>query len=105
MANAAWHHFIILREGTRLTVYHNGASAGTDIDAKHGENLGTGSAWICNDRQDKHLGVPMDADDFRVWDRALLDNEIVWLYNAGSGQRDCQESTEVRKPGFGDVAY
>jgi hypothetical protein len=82
-----WIHVVGTYDGTTVTVYINGVGvSGTaetgDIDYQHVTTFKIGlyaaSAWW----------LPYEGliDDVAVWDRALTQQEIDWLYNAGSGR-------------------
>lgn len=72
--NAAWHHSALLRRGTTLGIWRDCALDLTDTSPGNAENIATRSFRIGK----APAGGPSvgPADDFRVYDRALLESEI-----------------------------
>ena len=80
-ADNAWHHYVLTRKGTALSFYRDGELA---IANDHPENA------VSLAPSDKELTIGSNAgggqassgfaDDFRVYDRALLSEEVQGLY-------------------------
>jgi hypothetical protein len=85
IATNVWHHLISRRSSGQLQIWRNGSSILT-------ASIGT----IANSAEPLHIGRrnPVELRDFSmngrldevaIWNRALTDNEIAFLYNGGLG--------------------
>jgi len=76
----AWHHYAVVRKGTTVTFYFDGASAGSDTDANNYKNLiDSGDRFMIG----WFSGAVMD--DLRALRKGLTSAELGQLYNSGAG--------------------
>jgi hypothetical protein len=82
MLNGQWHHVACRRRGQTLTLWVDGTVQDTKTDPDYARNL-FGSAWdyraIGLVYGGAQSGWPFAMADFRAYDRAITDAEIVAL--------------------------
>lgn len=91
----AWLHYALVREGVYARTYINGQlvrearrCSGVDISNEASFSIGD-SPCVRNGRMQRFRGV---IDELRVYERALSDEEIQWLYELNpieNAQMDC----------------
>lgn len=82
----AWQQFIGRRQGTTFDLIHNGAIVGTDIDDR--PLTSTTFPLIIGRRNTddpRDFSVDGRLDEAAIWNRALSNEEIAYLYNGGLG--------------------
>ena len=78
----AWNHKVVVYNGSSVTEYFNGAVVSSY--AASGEPLGTGRGMIIGSWQPFGQNYAGTIDDFRIYDRALTEDEVALLYGKGS---------------------
>lgn len=83
-ADDAWHHYILMRNGTVLSIYRDGVLAKTDDNPENTLSLAPPTRSLSvGATQSGGNASPGYVDDFRVYDRALLAPEIAILAGIG----------------------
>ncbi len=97
-----WNHFVLVRSGTSLRLWINGADVGgTTLSA--GYNIAVGAdTWYREPRfgpdQDTISGAAYD--DCAIWHRALESAEIAQIWNGGTGKTINTLLNLTSKPSF-----
>lgn len=83
----AWYHFAMVYDGTKLTAYVNGASAGTVTFARANPiNNGSGLYYAIAAEDSQNMGdgtyANMRLGEFRVYQNALTSTEVSQVYSA-----------------------
>lgn len=79
-----WYHLVVKREGNNVSIFQNGAYEDEDANAGNNANLThTGHIKVATQRG---LTAYFDGqvDEIAIWERALSDEEIVYIYNGGT---------------------
>lgn len=84
VSTGVWYHVVGVKNGTDIKIYVNGTDtdttgatfSGTLVDGD--SNLAIGGSGIADKQMDGRV------DDFRIYDRALTQDEITGLYNLGN---------------------
>ena len=79
-----WHHYAVVREGTTVRLWRDGAS---DFSNTHENNAGSFTVEqmvLAATIHPQNYAAPGCMDDFRLYSRALTEEEIKGLYNMRS---------------------
>lgn len=81
-----WYHYGLVREGTTLRFYRDGALAVSDTDSRNTMSLSPPNVDLTvGNPPGGGTSDPGAMDDLRLYGRALSDGEVASLYNVGSG--------------------
>ncbi len=78
---STWYHIVITRTGSNMITYLNGAQYTTFTVAP-----GSTGSEICIGRLDGYGAVFFRVQDVGLWSRAITADEVVRLYNSGTGK-------------------
>jgi len=104
---ASWHHVVVVRDviTSRMHLYLDGAIQ-TDVDS--GLTYAEGTILALNyPGSDIFVGAKdaaftnkasITVDEITFWKRALIQPEITWLYNGGSGRETNIGELEIQYP-------
>ncbi|MCK4294894.1 MAG: LamG domain-containing protein [Planctomycetes bacterium] len=77
-----WHHYALVRQGATVSVYRDGTVEGSQTNAIGNEDLSNASNFYLGREQwESHGYAKTVLDDFRVYDRALTEEQIQELFN------------------------
>lgn len=77
-----WHHYALVRQGATVSVYRDGMLEGSQTDAIGNEDLSNASnLYLGREQWESHGYAKTVLDDFRMYDRALTEQEIQGLFN------------------------
>jgi hypothetical protein len=82
LTDNTWYHVVVRYDGATMTAFLDGVESSTAPAAQTGTlDDTTGTAWIIGSRNSNfHNG---EMDEVRIYDRALSDDEVRYLYNKG----------------------
>jgi len=99
-----WFHLIWVKNGTTVTLYVNGSSAGDKtITLSNGTSGGTDSAAMFRHPSANASYLSGMLDELAIWSRALTSDERSALYNSGSGLQYPFSSSAIKK--FNGIEY
>ena len=81
-STGTWYNVTVVRSGTTVTVYTNGANS----DSKTHSSLGTGfgsTHWV-GQYWDASNSLDGNVDEYALWDEALTSSEVEAIYNSGT---------------------
>jgi len=81
-ADDQWHHYILMRKGTVISIYRDGLLGNSDDNPENALSLAPSDVNLTiGSTPGGNSASPGYVDDFRVYDRALFDAEIAELAN------------------------
>lgn len=87
--NTGWNHAVVTYNGSSYVMYVNGVLRSQDSYTRNDISLfNTGSSLYIGQRGDNNAYVLGYLDEVRIFDRALMADEVLSLYNNGSGTED-----------------